>query len=123
MYKKIKICGEVIHGNKKGRIIGYPTANIALSEKQCEAMQEGTYSGTVKRKEKTYKGAIFISHSKNLLEVHILDFDQKIYGQEICIEITRRIRDNKKFLSVNDLKMQITKDIESIRKEDGNSTL
>ena len=114
-----KIIGKVIHGEGKTRKIGYPTANIKLSKK----IDPGVYAGKVKYCRKKYLGAVFISKDKEMLFVHMLDFEGDLYGKEIEIEIGKRIRNGRKFVSEDDAKEQIGKDVEAIRKIARNKTI
>ena len=115
----IKIFGEVVHGEKIGRKIGFPTANIF--PKNLENLQIGIYAGLVYLSQKVYQGAIYIGkkptfENKNLkVEVHILDFEEDIYGQNLKVEILEFVRGDQKFESIDELKSQITKDCQAIR--------
>lgn len=108
--KSIK--GIVISGNKKGRNIGFPTANISLDEN----IKSGVYSGTVYIENEQYKAALFISNMGKVLEAHILDFSGNLYEKEIEVELGKKIRDVQKFDSDEQLIDQIRKDVEIIRK-------
>ena len=70
-----------------------------------------------------YLGAVFISKDKEMLFVHMLDFEGDLYGKEIEIEIGKRIRNGRKFVSEDDAKEQIGKDVEAIRKIARNKTI
>lgn len=111
------IKGIVVHGNKKGRGIGFPTANIDFSREYLPPKQ-GVYIGAVKLKEKLYPAMINVGHNptfntKNNLsiEAYILDFNQEIYGQEIRVLFYKRIRDELKFDSIQELIDQMNKDL------------
>ncbi len=103
-----KISGRVIRGKRKGRELGFPTANLELKEN----IASGVYAGKTNVMGKKYEAAIFAFN--NLLEVHILNFDQDIYGKEIEVEFGEKMREAMKFGSDADLKKQIAKDIEII---------
>jgi riboflavin kinase / FMN adenylyltransferase len=115
----IKISGEVVHGDKIGRKIGFPTANIY--PKILQKLEIGIYAGLAFLDQKTYQAAIYIGkkptfESSDLkVEVHILDFNQDIYGQNLKVEILEFIRGDQKFDSVEKLKIQIAKDCQKIR--------
>ena len=106
----MKIRGIVIHGQKKGKKLGFPTANIAFSGN----LEDGVYAGKVIVGEKEYKAGIFRNNENNLLEAHILDFSEDLYGQAIEIEIIKKIRDTQKFENDKELKKQIAEDINKI---------
>jgi riboflavin kinase/FMN adenylyltransferase len=104
--------GNVVHGQKKGRELGFPTANIEFSGE----LDEGVYSGWTIIDEKKYQAGIMHRNETNILEAHILDFSGEIYGKKIQIEIGKKIRELIKFKTNEELIMQIKKDVELIRK-------
>lgn len=108
----MNIQGVVIHGQNKGKKLGFPTANIHFSGD----LEDGIYAGEVIINEKKYQAGIFRNKSKNLLEVHALDFVGDLYGQIIEVEIIQKIREIKKFENDVELKKQIMKDISTIKK-------
>ncbi|MCG6937288.1 MAG: bifunctional riboflavin kinase/FAD synthetase [Gammaproteobacteria bacterium] len=106
------ICGHVHHGEKLGRTIGFPTANIHL--KRTETPLHGVYSVTMhSRKHGDVAGIANLGRRPTMngnrvqLEVHLLDFNESIYGEHICVSFQHKIRDEKKFASIDDLKRQI----------------
>lgn len=120
--KKFFIEGVVVHGEKIGRTLGFKTANI---EYPCEIMdlKNGVYGVEVFVDKKKYKSILNLgirptvsNECKKLLEVHIFDFDENIYGKNIKVEFIKKIRNEKKFKSIVELKEQIIKDIEYWRK-------
>lgn len=111
------ICGHVHHGEKRGRTIGFPTANIHL--KRAETPLHGVYSVTMhSQKHGDVAGIANLGrrptvHGKRIqLEVHLFDFNKSIYGEQICVSFQQKIRDEKKFESFEDLKQQIRIDCE-----------
>ncbi len=113
--RKFKIEGTIISGNQIGRTIGFPTANLVYPPELIE-LRHGVYSV-----ETTYGRGIAnfgirptMNGTHALLEVHILDFDKDIYGKNISVEFNKMIRVEKKFPSLDSLKNQIKKDINSI---------
>lgn len=115
--------GVVIHGEKRGRQIGYPTANIQLNSEYI-IPKTGVYAVKIKVSGNWYNGVCNIGYKPTFkkeeeytltIEVHIIDFDHSIYGEEVSIEWHKRIRDEKKFNGIVQLKEQIGKDtIEAI---------
>jgi riboflavin kinase/FMN adenylyltransferase len=105
------VSGVVIEGKKKGRELGFPTANIILAE----PMEGGIYAGRTTIEGEDYPGAIFIYPGGNLFEIHILDFDGDLYGQFLTVEIGAKIRDFKKIDNEEDLKKQIADDVRRVR--------
>jgi len=104
-----KIRGTVIHGNKDGRKLWFPTANIALSE---SSLENATYCVNIEMWDALYKWVWVHLSARGVFEVHIFDFSEDIYWQEIHIYLKSKIRDNTKFKNFEALKEQITKDIE-----------
>lgn len=110
MVKIIK--GEVIHWEKLWRKLWFPTANLAIEEWMLD---EWVYKVNVIFKKKTYWWAASYSQKKWLFEVHIFNFDKKIYWEKIKVIVFDKIRDNKKFESLDELKNQIKIDIITIK--------
>lgn len=110
---KTQIIGEVVHGKKRGRTIGYPTANIKIDKDLRDELSEGTFAGSVRIGVDEYPGAIFIPAQKNFLEVFIVGFDGDLYGQEIIVTLWKFLRENQKFATLDLLKRQIEKDIDT----------
>ena len=115
------ICGHVNHGEKRGRTIGFPTANIHL--RRSETPLRGVYSVTMHSpKYGDIAGIANIGRRPTVdgkhvqLEVHLFDFDESIYGEQICVSFQHKIRDEKKFESFDDLKQQIQTDCEAAKK-------
>lgn len=107
--------GEVIKGNQIGRTIGFKTANL-IYPGELISLPFGVYSvDTQFGKGIANFGTRPTVEGKGvLLEVHILDFDKDIYGENITVEFNKMIRKEKKFLSLEDLKEQINQDIKQI---------
>jgi riboflavin kinase/FMN adenylyltransferase len=118
---KFSISGIVIKGKQIGRQLGFRTANILMPEKITD-MPFGAYSTDITYKDKVYKGVTNYGlrptvgkTSLATIETHILDFDKDIYGEEITVEFTSMLRPEKKFLSLDELKKQISEDINFIK--------
>jgi len=115
------ISGTVVHGDKLGRTIGFPTANISVSKhKLIPAL--GVYACIVEIRERKYMGALSISYrptvtaSRDLrIEVYILDFDGDIYDQEINLILYEKIREDKKFDSLAIMTAAIDDDVMKVR--------
>ncbi len=115
--------GEVVAGDRRGSTtLGFPTANIEIDEKYL-IPANGVYSAKVNVNGDIYYGVAnigikptFKCKSKNI-EVHLLDFYQNLYGKQIKINYTRRLRGEKRFASPSDLVQQIHRDIHEARKE------
>lgn len=115
-----QIRGTVITGlHRGGKLLGFPTANINLFDELCP--KTGIYAVTVAYGNKLFKGVANIGYSPTFddkgfaVEVHILDFNDNIYGQKIYVNFVKRIRDEIKFSDISDLIDQIKKDIVKAR--------
>jgi riboflavin kinase/FMN adenylyltransferase len=111
--------GEVIYGDKLGRKIGFPTANIKPLSEYKLIPKNGVYLVLSEIKGKKYYGMMNIGVRptvteglKNTNEIYFMDFNNDIYGEIIKIKFLDFIREEKKFNSVNELKQQIEKDKE-----------
>jgi len=109
--------GKVIEGFKVGRQLGFPTANIKPEDPDKIIPASGVYAVRVHWNNFQYKGMMNIGHRPTLdngdnisIEVHIIDFDSDIYNQTLLIEFISRIRDEQKFNSLEELKMQLNQD-------------
>lgn len=108
----MKLHGIVQKGKQRGKDLGFPTANIPLTQK----VDDGIYFSFVtvdstKHPSLTFVGiAETFDDSTRSAEVYILDFDQDIYGKEISIEILEKLRDNQKFETVEALVKQMNDD-------------
>ena len=111
--------GKVVAGDRRGRLLGYPTANLELDSQKKLIPYNGIYFVKIDVGEEKYYGMAsigvrptFKSDEKRTIEVNILDFDKDIYGFDIQISFLRRIRDELKFDSAEQLIQQMHKDKE-----------
>lgn len=108
--------GIVIHGNKRGRELGYPTANLKPEHENKAIPKNGIYAVKVRVDGKWYGGMMSIGIRPSFkggvrtLEVHIFDFNKQIYGKSIQVRFLDRIRDEMKFEKVEDLIAEMVKD-------------
>lgn len=116
------IQGKVVEGIKLGRKLGYPTANIQLSEPRKLLPRNGVYAVVAKIDDHVHKGMLSIGvrptidlprHDRTI-EVNLFDFDKDLYGKHIRISFLEWLRCEKKFDSLQDLKEQIAADKEEI---------
>ena len=119
--RPISYRGIVVKGKQLGSTIGIPTANIELNQ-QTELPRFGVYAVKINVNSQVYLGCMNIginptvdSNGQTKIEIHILDFDKNIYNQQVSFELIDFIRDEKKFNSVEELKLQITTDIAEIK--------
>jgi riboflavin kinase/FMN adenylyltransferase len=116
--EKFEINGIVVKGNQLGRTIGFPTANILLENKIKILPKNGVYTVEILLPDnRLYTGIMNIgvrptvnNDSKVAIEVYILDFDEIIYDSSIKIKLISRLRDEKKFNSLDELKTQLQQD-------------
>jgi riboflavin kinase / FMN adenylyltransferase len=111
--------GTVVHGDAKGRTIGFPTANISVDYPYKLIPGRGVYAVDAWVKNTMYKGVLNIgvrptvhAESAEHIEVHLLDFDDAIYGENMKVEFRARLREEKKFGSISELTDQIRADIQ-----------
>lgn len=108
--------GTVVHGDNRGKSIGYPTANIKPANPGKVIPKNGVYAVKTRAEGKYYDSMMnigvrptFDGDSKTL-EVHLFDFDRNIYGNSIQVQFIQRIRDELRFSNVESLKTQLDKD-------------
>jgi riboflavin kinase / FMN adenylyltransferase len=115
--------GKVTEGNKLGRTIGYPTANLQIQDADKLVPANGVYAVTVELKKSNdapnnYKGMMNIGvrptvdGTKRLIEVNIFDFDRDIYGDILRVHVKKYLRAEKKFDGLEALKAQLARDKE-----------
>ncbi|WP_425390907.1 bifunctional riboflavin kinase/FAD synthetase [Ekhidna sp.] len=113
------IKGKIIDGNKKGRSIGFPTANIEIPESYKLLPADGAYAVRVIVEDEKYNGMLNIGFkptvdgTQRTIETHLFNFDADIYGREIVVEFVRSLRKEMKFASIEELKDQLRKDKEA----------
>lgn len=118
----IEIEAEVIHGKKIGRALGFPTANMTIDG--YEDIGRGVYRSSVIIDGTTYKAMSNIGIRPSvggkevLLETHVIGFKGDLYGRRLRVTLIERIRDEKRFASISDLKEQLQRDYELIRNHD-----
>lgn len=112
--------GRVVHGDKRGRILGFPTANIFLHRKVSPV--QGIY--VVRMHGLSHSGLEGVANvgtrptvggTRTLLEVHLLDFHQDIYGRYVRVEFCKKLRDEEYYANLELLKEQIGKDADQAR--------
>ena len=108
--------GVVVHGDERGRTIGFPTANIQLNHRDKLIPKEGTYVIEAQLNGNTYQGMMNIGNRPTFdgqnqrIEVHLFSFNEQIYGQIMRVFLIERIRDEKKFKSSDQLIKQLQLD-------------
>jgi riboflavin kinase / FMN adenylyltransferase len=111
----------VEHGEKRGRQLGYPTANLRLLPNKL-VPASGVYAARVEIDGQTHGGALSVGYrptfgGHNLtVEVFIIDFEGDLYGQTVTLSIVQRLRGEKRFASVAGLTAQMARDVENARR-------
>lgn len=113
--------GQVVKGKQLGRTIGFPTANVQLETNVF--LEKGVYGVFVYHENKRYVGVMNVGNRPTFndghhetYEVHILDFNDDIYHQQLSVDIKFYIRPEKKFQQLTDLMQQIQADVFRTRK-------
>ena len=111
--KNLKFSAKVIRGSGRGRLMGYPTANLDTTDID---MPHGVYKAQAEIKGRNYQGLLFFGlketfDQKPSLEILLKGFDQDIYGDGLAVSVGEKIRDIKKFASPEELKDRIARDI------------
>ena len=115
------ILGTVTHGDNLGKNIGFATANLSAHSEQFPP--NGVYVADAKIDGQRYPGVVNLGvrptigsgKSERVLEIHLLDFDRDIYGRDVELRFLRRLREEKKFESIDALLRQIRLDVERAR--------
>ena len=108
--------GEVVHGDKIGRTIGYPTANLKNADEEKITPGDGIYAVYASVNDNMYKGMMSIGFrptvngKKRVTEVNLFDFDKEIYKQVIRVYVKKYLRSEVKFDGLHALKEQLHKD-------------
>lgn len=112
--RRVSILGTVARGSRRGRVLGYPTANVNPHHEVVPP--RGVYAVYVIVENKKYNGVLNIGikptfrkapNLSPIIEVHILGFNKKIYGKDIEIQFVKKLRDEKKFQNKTELINQI----------------
>ena len=119
---RYSVCGRVAHGDKRGRTIGYPTANIRMFRKNTPI--NGVFAVIMTGIDGLeFQGVANVGTrptvdggSKVILETHLFDFNKEIYGRYVEVHFYQKIRDELRFESLEALKDQIVKDVAETKK-------
>jgi riboflavin kinase / FMN adenylyltransferase len=110
----MQIKGIVQAGNSRGKSMGYPTVNFPIES----SIPEGIYISEIKINGEIHQSVTFIgkvvtfNEEDYICETYILDYDKDIYGEKVFVYLIKKIRDNQKFNTKDDLIKQMDKDIE-----------
>lgn len=106
----MRFSGVVQKGSGTGESLGFPTANIPLTDETLS----GIYAARAFFGGGEYFAAVYADTKRKLLEAHILNFNDDLYGMEIEIELVKKMRDDRQFIDEADAKKAIALDIEAI---------
>jgi riboflavin kinase/FMN adenylyltransferase len=112
--------GTVVHGSERGRTIAFPTANLTVPISRS-APANGVYAAAVRLDGERHAavanlgGRPTFDEHERLVEAHLLDFKGDLYGRRIGVEFLRRLRDVRRFDSIDELRLQIGRDVEAAR--------
>lgn len=116
------LTGTVIHGDKRGKKIGFPTANINPGNFKKIIPKRGVYAVWIRVDGEYHKGMMNIGvrptfeGSHETLEVHIFNFNENIYGKDVLIQFVDRVRDERSFSGVDELISQLKDDQQNVQK-------
>ena len=119
----ITVRGAVEPGDQRGRVLGFPTANIAMPD-QAGDVGDGVWAGWVEREDGTRltaavsigRRATFYENSHRLLEAHVLDFSGDLYGETLVVHLVKHLREQRAFESSEALIAALEEDVAATRK-------
>lgn len=112
--------GEVVHGDSRGRTLGFPTANLEINSDQA-VPANGVYVTKAFIEQQVYSSVTSIGSrptfggTERTIEVYLLDFARELYNSNLCIELLKRLREEQRFSSTKELVAQIECDVEQAR--------
>jgi riboflavin kinase/FMN adenylyltransferase len=106
--------GVVQTGEKRGSALGFPTINIPLEDAGGKNAS-GIFAAKVFVGGREYAAAAYVNSSRGILEAHLLNFSDDLYGKEVEVELLEKIRDDEKFADEDALKAAIARDIAKVR--------
>jgi len=118
--RRYRVAGQVEQGASRGRQLGFPTANIRPDPRRA-LPADGVYAAVAPRERCEWRAVVNLGarptfqEADRLLEVHLLDFEGDLYGSELAVDFVDRIRDVRRFESIDALRDQIARDVEAAR--------
>jgi len=114
--------GVVVRGDGRGRALGFPTANLRVGEADKLIPPEGIYAVRAQLRSGSFAGALHLGSrptfkgSPSTIELHLMDFDRDIYGEEVRVDFLRYLREIRPFSTVAALVDQMKEDVEVARR-------
>lgn len=121
---EVVVEGIVVPGDRRGRLLGFPTANIVPGG-DAELPEDGVFAGRVQRADGSWYGAAVSigtrptfhgEDAERLVEAFLLDFDGDLYGERLRVYVGERVRGQQRFESIDALIAQMKRDVEVIRR-------
>jgi riboflavin kinase/FMN adenylyltransferase len=112
-----ELCGEVVHGDERGRELGFPTANL-IPQEDYVCPGHGVYACLANGQAAAVSIGVrptFDTGRGELIEAYLLDFDGDLYGQELCLEFVERLRGERRFDTAEALVEQMHRDVARTR--------
>ena len=115
-----RLRGHVVSGQRIGRTMGFPTANLSVDEPQKVQPGDGVYAVRARLRGATYRGMLSIGNRPTIgdqptaVEVHLLGFTGDVYGETLEVEFVRHLRSNRRFDSLDALREQLLRDREAV---------
>jgi riboflavin kinase/FMN adenylyltransferase len=119
MGRRFYLTGKVITSDKRGRLLGFPTANLDMKPEQASP-DNGIYATITQVDGKRFPSATNIGtrptfgEGKRLVETHLLNYQGNLYGKEIRVEFVQKLRDEERFASSQELETQIKEDVRKV---------
>jgi riboflavin kinase/FMN adenylyltransferase len=114
-----QLCGEVVHGDERGRELGFPTANLVPDE-ALACPGHGVYACLANGRPAAVSIGVrptFATGRGELIEAYVVDFDGDLYGSRLCLEFHKRLRGERRFESAEALTAQMHRDVQATREE------
>ncbi|HRH23185.1 MAG TPA: riboflavin kinase [Candidatus Magasanikbacteria bacterium] len=111
----LHITGVVVQGEQRGRILGFPTANIDIKKKKLY-VTPGIFAGWAVVGKKRYMAGVFIPHTLDRVEAHLLDYPgESLYGKHIEVEVLQKVSEIERYDTIDELIAKIKSDLELVR--------
>lgn len=108
------ICGMIVEGDREGRELGFPTANIDVTPHQT-GLGDGVYAALTDIGGQKYKAALVVNRARERVEVHVLNFSKDIYGEIITVFPREQVSEYTPINDLEELKEKIITDVEKVK--------